>query len=171
MDQAMTSPARSQARRINCGMRVHGVPENIVMASLAGHLHRHVSPGWYAAILFSDGTGLALGETDDVPEPAEHVIQWMGRVAMTLNRELHQGGHWIVAWSDSLEPVLLWRDGDGDLHVAVEVAVKADKLDAYGLDRVVQFAAEAQAEGRIRLGLLALSQGQIVKRALGQRAN
>ena len=159
MNQSI-GPGRGKPRQVRCGVRVHGVPDQIVVADLKGQLRRHVSPGWYACILFSDGRGACMGESDDVADPPEHVISWLAARAVDLNRMLHQGGHWIVAWSAAQEPVLIWRDGDGDIHTAVELGVKADAIDTHDTARVLDNAARALVETQERERWLELGSGQ-----------
>lgn len=169
MNEVTGGSRKARARTVDCGLRLHGVPDRIVTVDLSGQLVRHVGPNWYACVMFSDGRGVCLGADDAVAAPPEHVVNWMAQTAVALNRELHSNGHWIVAWSDAQEPVILWRDGDGDIHTAVEVAAKVETIEAFGIDRVTQFAAEALAESRNRVALLELTRSQIVKRAQGER--
>lgn len=140
-----------RVRSLSVGVRVHGVPDNLVTAGLARELAQHVGADWYAVVLFSDGGGAAMPAYDSVPSLSDDVLRWMAETAAHLNRHLHSGGHWIVAWSNAGEPVLLWRDGDVVMRVAVELAVKADGLAGYGVERVVEFAASALAEMRTQL--------------------
>jgi hypothetical protein len=165
MSETKERPRQARARVVNCGMRLHGVPDRIVPVDLAGQLERHVSPRWYAVVMFSDGQGVCMAAHNEIPSPAEHVTQWMVQAAIALNHQLHQGGHWVVAWSDAGEPVVVWRDGDGDIHVAVEVSVKADQIEGYDIRRVVDMAAQALAESRERLRWLERSSAQVVKLA------
>lgn len=165
MSEAMNRTRQARARTVDCGMRLHGVPDRIVGTDLAGQLQRHVCPGWYAVVMFSDGRGVCMGVHDEIPSPPEAAVQWMVQAAVALNRELHHGGHWVVAWSDAQEPVLLWRDGDGDIHVAVEVSVKADKIEGYEVQRAVAMAGQALAESYERVRWLENGPQQIVNLA------
>lgn len=88
---------------------------------------------------------------DNVAAPSDAVLGWMTEAAANLNRQIHSGGHWIVAWSHAGEPVLLWRDGNGAMRVAAELAVRAEALPDYAAERVVQFGARALTEMRTRL--------------------
>jgi hypothetical protein len=134
-------------RQINCGLALHRVPDRIVTTELAGHLERHVGHHWFAVVMFADGRGAAMGATNHTPAPAEPALQAMAKWAVALNRDLHEDGHWIVAWSPHEQcPVLIWRDADGDIHLAVEVAVdKRDPrgMDAYDKPRILDIGAEA----------------------------
>lgn len=150
----------NRKRAVRCGVRLHGVPDQIVMASLAGQLHRHVGADWYACVMFSDGDGICLGARDGVVPPPENVIAWLADKAIVLNKELHNNGHWIVAWSPAHEPVLIWRDGDGDIHVAVEVSAKAETIDTFDRVSILTQAAKALSEARERVGFLELGRGQ-----------
>jgi hypothetical protein len=149
---------------MSIGRRAHGVPDQIVTAGLAGALERHVAPKWYGCILFSDGYGVLMPSASEVGPPAEHVVNWMAHTAAALNVEAHTGGHWVVAWShDSQEAVLLWRDGDGHAHVAIEIAAKPDRIEEYTPDRVVNLGIQGVTEYRQRFAMLALTEKQITR--------
>jgi hypothetical protein len=165
MSEATTRPRQALARTVDCGLRLHGVPDRIVSTDLAGQLERHVSPEWWAVVMFSDGKGVCIGVHDRIPSPPEAAVQWMVQAAIALNREIQAGGHWVVAWSDAQEPVLVWRDGDGDIHVAVEVSVKAEQIEAYEVSRAVAMASQALAESRERVRWLENGPQQIVNLA------
>lgn len=160
-----------RGRAINCGLALHRVPDRIVTTSLADQMHRHVGPGWYAVVMFADGRGVAAGEKDDTAAPPEWAVDWMAKAAVALNKDLHEDGHWIVAWAPAGEPNLLWRDGDGDLHVVTEIACKADRpetLAEYDRARLLNLASESLAEATALLAKLALSKRQTIRNALGE---
>lgn len=148
--------------------RLHTVSDRIVSADLHGQLTRHVSPGWYAVVIFSDGRGVCLGMDRMTPAPADYVLSWMIRVAVALNRAANHGGHWVVAWSDRQEAVLVWRDHDGDVHAAIEVDAKPSQVESYTPEHLTQLGEQAIAEYHMRNSWVDPSQREIVN--LAQRA-
>lgn len=156
------------ARRLKVGYRVHTVSDLIVTADLMGQLQRHVSPGWYAVIFFADGQGVAMGADVATPAPADYIVSWMAKVAVALNREANHGGHWVVAWADRQEATLLWRDRDGDVHVAIEVDAKPSQVESYTAEHLIHLGEKGIAEHHMRNAWLDPSQKEIVN--LAQRA-
>lgn len=156
------------ALKLKVGHRVHTVPDFIVTADLMGQLERHVSPGWYAAIFFSDGSGVAMGADAATPTPPAYIVSWMVKVAVALNRQANHGGHWVVAWSDRQEASLIWRDQDGDVHVAIEVDAKPSQVESYTAEHLVHLGEKGIAEWRMRSSWLDPSKNEIVN--LAQRA-
>jgi hypothetical protein len=161
-------------RQVNCGMPLHRIPDQIVTTGLSGQLARHVGHHWYAVIMFADGRGAAIGAHNHTPVPSEDKIEAMARWAVALNRDLHEDGHWIVAWSSAEQcPVLLWRDADGDIHIAIEVAVDARDprgLEAYDRARILNAGAEALTVLRAQVMKAAVLPNQQVNLAQGGEA-
>lgn len=174
MTEATTTPGGTRFRQVNCGMTLHRIPDNIVTTGLAGQLDRHVGHHWYAVVMFADGRGAAMGATNHTPAPPAETLNAMAQWAVALNRDLHEDGHWIVAWSPGEQcPVMLWRDSDGDIHVAVEVAVdKRDRrgLDAYTRVRILEIGSEALSALRTQVMKAAVLPRQQVNLAQGGEA-
>ena len=107
-------------QRIHCGHALHRVPTEVVFASLRDDCLTFLGASWYACVLLSDGSGVMRGSRTTTRKPAQDVLDRMMEVAELLNREHHEGGHWVIAWAGARFH-LLWRDGDGDLQFTVEV--------------------------------------------------
>lgn len=176
MDETMGTVAGegTRYRTVSCGLTLHRLPDSIVTVGLGGQLERHVGHHWFAVVMFADGRGIALGATNHTPAPPEEAIAWMAKAAVALNRDLHEDGHWIVAWDPGQRiPVLLWRDADGDLHCAVEIAADAARghpLEAYDRARLMEIAGEALAAVREQAMKAAVASRQQVKLAQGGEA-
>lgn len=114
-----------KTRPLDLGVRLHGVPDEIVMAGLREDLDSFcgepvVGVGWYACVLFADGRGFLGGPELWCAEPGEDKRDLMVRLARRLNREMAHGGHWVTAWHSEGHLVVLWRDVDGDLQFTTE---------------------------------------------------
>jgi hypothetical protein len=176
MAEQATTSRTVRGRAITAGVSQHRIPDTIVTRGLGGQLSRHVGPGWYAVVLFADRRGVAAGEMDDSQTPTEPVAKWMADIAAALNHELHEDGHWVVAWTPNGssgpqgEVVLLWRDGDGDPHVACEVApTKGTRIEDLPLQVVLKNAEETLRLTAIQKAKLALSRSQVFRSTLGER--
>jgi hypothetical protein len=156
------------ARKFKVGYRVHTVPDVIVIADLAGQLERHVSPGWYAVVFFADGRGAAMGADAATPTPADYIVSWMVKVAVALNRQANHGGHWVVGWADRQEATLIWRDQDGDVHVAIEVDCKPSNVESYTAEHLIQLGEKGIAEWHMRNSWVDATGNEVVN--LAQRA-
>jgi hypothetical protein len=164
----MTGAAGMMLQRFKVSGRVHTVNDFVVTADLRGQLDRHVSPGWYAVVFFSNGRGIARGATADTPTPAPYILNWMMKVAEALNRQANHGGHWVVAWADRQEAVLLWRDADGDVHVAIDVDAKPSQVESYTPAHLIALGEQGIAEYHTRNSWVDPSQKEIIN--LAQRA-
>lgn len=165
-DEAAVSRRGTRYRTLSCGLLLHRVPDDLVHRDLGPQMTRHVSRDWWAVVMYADGRGLAFGETDTSQPPGIHVLDWMAKAAVALNRDMHADGHWVVAFNQAEQyPMALWRDRDGHLHVAIELA--ADVRDPRGLDainkaRLLEIADEALATHRARVGELELQPWQVL---------
>jgi len=157
----------ARGRGIACGFPLHRVPDGIVTAGLADQMARHVGRDWYAAVMFADGRGVAAGQAASTPAPPESLVEWMAKAATALNKDLHQDGHWVVAWAKAVGIVLLWRDGDGDIHLACEVAPgRGERIEDYDKARLLDIASDALAGAVAQIAKLALGRHQMVRPVL-----
>ena len=107
-------------KRVHCGRSLHRVPTEVVFAGLREDCAEFLGQGWYACVLLSDGSGVLRGNRERTKEPAQEVRDKMLAVAVMLNREQHNDGHWVIAWADG-RLHMLWRDMDGDLQFVFEI--------------------------------------------------
>lgn len=101
------------------GMALHAVPDEIVFASLAQHLVIEAGPFWYAVVGLGNGAMSRRGAQDWGYIPAQDLLERMIVLAIRLNKEVHQGGHWVVVANPENRIKALWRDRDGDLQFSV----------------------------------------------------
>jgi len=106
-------------RTIDCGRALHRVDDRMVIEGLAGQIEfAGEGAEWYAVVLRGDGRGILRGRTDKTPAPPQDVLDRMVDLAVTLNRDLHRGGHWVVFWADDRMHAL-YRDAAGHGLAAV----------------------------------------------------
>lgn len=162
--------AAERARLVDAGQRLHDVPNEIVIAGLREQLDKHVGPGWWAMVLYSDGRGLGRGKHGGVRSPAQPLYDRIRGFAIALNRELHCGGHWVLALNKAQEIHCLWRDADGDLHGCMEVVGDGrEKIENWKDADILPLGAKALAMISAKLEQLELRPDQQVKRAQGER--
>lgn len=148
--------------------QAHTTPTPVVLMGMTGQLERHVGPHWTAAVIFSDCRGVTLTADPSVKLPPRRACEWMESTVYLLNLRINHGGHWVVAWTIGGEPVLLWRDGDGDPHVAIEIAAGANNLHLWGIDRVEAQAEEGWHRAHELVSQMDLAKRQQVKLAAGE---
>ena len=100
---------------IEAGQKLHNVPDATVRARLREDLD-FVCEGetWTACVAFSSGRMVIMPRRpflDPLPRPQ---MEKMIDVATMANRDLHHGGHWVMAFSSDGYLSALWRDHDGD---------------------------------------------------------
>lgn len=135
--------------------RFHRVPNEIACAGLLGQLTRNVPGGWYAWLLYSDGSGIAMPSDPEVPAPRPEIWNHARHLTEQLNRLAALDGHWVVAWSQrDQEPRLLFRDEDGDLQAVVEIDARGTAFLQRTVQIIVAQAAHAvQTQREILRGL------------------
>lgn len=122
MDTRIFRPGLGVARTWRAFGRFHQVPADIAAAGLTGQLNRYASGQWTGFLLYGDGFGIAMPSSPTVPELPDELWQHLRLWSEALNREMAEDGHWIVAWDHTEgEARLLWRDGDGDLQIVIEI--------------------------------------------------
>jgi hypothetical protein len=156
------------ARMATVAYGLHSVPADVVTASLRRHVREEVGPDWYAVVVFDDGKATLRGENEDTPQPPEDILGLMLSCAIRLNKDLHMGGHWIVAFSAERNLHWFWRDEDGDLHASVRTDVPLPELRLYSVDDVVSQAHEALAMAQEHLRRVGIREEHTIKAALGQ---
>jgi hypothetical protein len=150
--------------------RTHKLDDAVVQASLGQHLVENVGWGWYAWVCFSDGRGLALGHTAGTRKPDAEVCNLLQQTAILLNATLAEDGHWIVAYNLENEPVVLWRDHGGDIHVCFEIGVPGVALLSWRPSDIFTLAHEALMTYRAQVAPLELKPSEQIFKALGQKA-
>lgn len=155
--------------KVNLGKTLHHVPNEIVMAGLADDFRDVLEPGWYACVLLSDGRGALSGATPFTARPGDDVCERMMEVAGLLNREHHNGGHWITAWSGGIMHIL-FRDGDGDLQFCMEIDEPWVRVAPWPATEIASRAALAAAATREETRRMDARKGETYRRALGERA-
>jgi len=101
---------------VEAGQKLHNVRDEIVRARLREDLD-FVCEGetWTACVAFSSGRMVIVPRRPFLDPLPRGQMEKMIDVATMANREIHHGGHWVLAFSDGLLSAL-WRDADGDLH-------------------------------------------------------
>lgn len=172
--EAAEGRVRDRARMIQASVSQHRVPDRIVKANLAHQLDRHVGGDWWAVVMFADRRGASFGRSADTLPPPRWAEEWMAKAAAALNHDLHEGGHWVLAWGKDACPVALWRDGDGDLHTAWEIgfdegrAPTAETLETLDKAWLLDRGHQALRDTVANLALLQLRPGQQRRAALGE---
>lgn len=101
---------------IETGRKLHNLRDEVVRARLREDLDL-VCEGetWTACVAFSSGR-MAIVPRNPRQAPLERgQMEKMVEVATMANREVHHGGHWVLAFSDGVLSAL-WRDWAGDLQ-------------------------------------------------------
>lgn len=155
-------------RLLDVGKVLHRVPSEIVHARLREDLDTYCEGPWYAVILYDDGRGSMRGVERNTSAPEEEVIDRMVEFATRLNVELHNGGHWIVAWGASRLSAI-WRDGDGDMHVDICFDDPWPRIKEMSVADMCQQAHRAGEQYLEAMRMLDLKNAQMVKRALGEQ--
>ena len=98
------------------GIRLHRVPDRILGKGLQLDLDfvAEDSP-WWACVAFSNGRIAFIPSVSDLTPLPEDWREKMIELAIMANRELHHGGHWVIAAADGALSAL-WRDADGDMQ-------------------------------------------------------
>lgn len=144
MDTTIFRPGLAPARTWRAFGRFHDVPNEVAAAGLTGQLTRYCSPEWTGFLLYGDGNGISMASSPAVPALAEELWQHLRGWVEALNRELSEGGHWVVAWDHQAgEARLLFRDGDGDLQAAIEIDQGMPKILGWPVLAVLNHAAAA----------------------------
>lgn len=150
------------------GPAFHRVPDEIVMKRLRQDLHVHLGGDWWALVLFTDGRWVSRGAKDGARPPKVETMILLQRIAVALNTQAAQDGHWVVALVPSGEVHALWRDGDGDAHAVLEFDEKGPRLHGWTGD---QFAGQAEASlnlYRAQHAKVEAAPGQMIRRTLGE---
>lgn len=121
--------------------RSHNASDANAVRRLIDDLDEHCEGPWTAVLIKSNGRGIMRGTHGAPPVPGD-VAERLIDLATMLNKELHLEGHWIVAWAGD-EIVLLWRDGDGDLHFTINFAEPWARVRHWPVTDFVQRAAGA----------------------------
>ena len=166
--QAAGNGGRLRHVTFSCGRRTHGVPDPIVSLDLLSCVDRWVEGDWVLAVVYSDGRGVIMPRDGSIDLPAPSVRAWLAERVTALNVECHSNGHWVIAWRPRAgEAALLFRDGDGDLQVVVDLV--PDRFGTPPLmltnHQVNETAIAALQEQQARIGHVDLSQRQIIKAA------
>lgn len=131
-------------RRFRVPLKLHAVPAEIVLAGLRRDLDQIAGPGWYAVLLMAEGWGIERGAGDWCNLPDELRRDLMRRLAIRLNHEMPNSGHWVVAWNTGEdELVVLYRDADGDLQFTVDFQDRWSALREMPFEHVMQRCQEA----------------------------
>lgn len=99
------------------GIRLHRVPDRILGKALQLDLDcvAEDSP-WWACVAFANGRIALIPSTPGLLALPEDWRDKMIELAIMANRELHYGGHWVIAAADGSLSAL-WRDADGDMQL------------------------------------------------------
>lgn len=125
-------------------MRTHQVSDQCAMASLREDLHGICGRDWYAFVMLSSGHLLERGNADWGLRPDETKRDIMRRLAIRLNSEIANGGHWVVAWNmGENELSAIYRDRDGDMQFSIDFDEAWDKPAEGYIARFVQRCQEA----------------------------
>lgn len=152
METTVFRPGLGAAKIWRAYGRFHDVPNEIACAGLHGQLTRNAGPRWTAFLLYSDGNGISMPSAPDVPDLGPELWNQLRVFAEGLNRNLAEGGHWVVSWNhDRGEARLLFRDADGDLQVVVEIDDGMPMILSWSLFDVLNQASAALAIQRERI--------------------
>lgn len=168
MAELKTEP---DVRRFRFQGRAHSVTASNVITGLSGQIDRHVGTRWVASIVFADGFGVTMAARTSLPLPAPHVCEWMEQSAIALNREATGGsGHWVVAINlRKGEPVLVWRDDDGDIRIAMEISTKGTTaLEDYSPTRICELGLRALDDAHRAIEEMNLGRFGTIKLAQGE---
>lgn len=125
-----------------CAPGLHRVPDGIVQAAVADQLTKHIGRNWIACLITSLGHGVIRGSAAGVGTPDRNIQSLLTGIAIALNKHESREGHWVVAMNlDEHEVAAIWRDQDGDVHLAIDFGEPV-KIGAW---TEIDFAAQASA--------------------------
>ena len=102
----------------HAGMPLHHVADEYLGKGLRGDLDFACDgANWVACVCFGGGRIAIVPKSPIMPPLRQDQREKMVEVAILANRELHHGGHWVMAVADG-ELNALWRDWAGDLQFA-----------------------------------------------------
>jgi len=157
------------AVRLHAGRKLHNVRTEVVFASLLADCVTFLAPGWYACVMLEDGQGWMRGRLDTTRQPAQDVRDKLFAVAVMLNREHHQGGHWVTAWAGG-RMHMLWRDKDGDLQFTFEIDEPWVRVRAWPDTEFSDRATKGYDQWVEHMKAMVFRSNEQFRRALGEQA-
>lgn len=150
--------------------RAHFVPDRTVVTGLRGDLDSECGHFWYACVILQHGRGSLQPAHHRVKEPTEAMRQFLMGLALALNKELHYTGHWVTAMTEPREIICMWRDGDGDVQVTMNISRRSfEEIERDGIPAFLQQADQSIKEWAEQMKLLELSEKQQFKQVLGEK--
>lgn len=157
---------------VEAGQKLHNVPDDTVRARLRDDLD-YVCEGetWTACVAFSSGRMVIMPRRpflDPLPRPQ---MEKMIDVATLANRDLHHGGHWVMAFSSDGYLSALWRDHDGDLHFENTFSETWGRLQYMPREAWVDTLDAIYAAGCRRVREVGVDPNKQILRALGEQSS
>lgn len=102
---------------------IHELPEDWLRSRVRGWMDLSESPGlaWWIGTYTAEGRWIWASSMMDTYLPKVQRQDYAMRVCKHINRECNFGGAWLAGWfRGGKEFYLLWKDGDGDIHIPIE---------------------------------------------------
>ena len=152
----------AQPIMFSIGKAAHWVPDEISGLRLKEDITEMCGPHWWAVILRAGGEGAIMPSHVFCKPLSQDRMEWLLDVAVELNTELHQGGHWVLAWSPKAFTAL-WRDHEGGLQFEVTNTEPWARVRQWGQDWFIGLCAEAWAEWKLTMKELDPREDQMIR--------
>ena len=162
--------------------------ERLDLEAVPDHTDQVAAFPWFAWLQRSNGSCQRIA--NQLILPTEDQQQFMLALLRMLNAELRHGGFWVTGWVQPImfrqdltayvagqqltrtftKGICMWADSDGDVQFTMEIVDSMWKIERCSIESWVEQAGDAWAAWYEHMrGVLAPTEGQLYKRAQGQR--